>query len=70
MGTKSTSIIYHCLVFEYLISNVHTYDLIDDDGLLPNLSDHMLVRLSVSLDFKTSTGTDSHRYSLPDFIKC
>ena len=50
---------------EYLISQVRTYDSIVDDGLVPNLSDHLHVRLSVSLDFMTSTGTDLHRRFFP-----
>ena len=48
---------------------MHTYDSIGDDGLVPNLSHNMPVRLSVSLDFMTSAGTDSHRCSLPAFYK-
>ena len=69
MGTTSTSIMDHCLVSEYLISHVHTYDSIDDDGLVPNLSDHLPVRLSVSLTCMTSAGTDLHWCSLPAFYK-
>ena len=69
MGTTSMLIIDHCRMSKYLISHVHTYDSIDDDDLVLNLSGHLPVRFSVPLDFMTSAGTDSHWCPLPAFYK-